>query len=78
MTTPTPPPPVPLEAGVKPGKTTTEFYVTILSLLIGGVLLIKGDPTMREFAERLILFAAGGYTLSRGIAKAGAKGGGAA
>ena len=62
-----------LEAGVKPGKSTTEFWMAVAAPLVGALLWFRSaeDPEAREFAQTLMVTALAAYPVSRGIAKAG-------
>jgi len=64
---------VKLEAGVKPGTKTTEFWMAIGSLVVGALIFIRSaeDPEAREFAQNLMMTSVAAYSVSRGIAKAG-------
>ena len=55
-----------METETQPGWKTSEFYLSIVAI-IGGVVLISLDRTQEGAA--LIAFATGLYSLSRGWAK---------
>jgi hypothetical protein len=63
-------------AAVKPGYKTTEFWLTLLSMLTGGVissgLFPETSPVMKGAGLLAMILGAFGYTVSRGMAK-GAK-----
>ncbi len=53
----------------KPGKLTTEFWLTIVAIVAGVALVIAGHP---EIGGAILATAIPGYALSRGKAKGGA------
>lgn len=56
------------EPGKRPGWQTTEFWLSVLGLVFGFVLVLAGNA---ETGKWLIGLSVAGYGLSRGIAKAG-------
>lgn len=50
----------------KPGFRTTEFWITVLLIVVGTVLVLGGKE---ELGTTLILGAAAPYVVSRGMAK---------
>ncbi len=71
------------EIKVKPGVKTTEFWIASVVAVVGAVMAFlpaatEGDPTILEIVRQICgaVMSAGaamGYTVSRGLAKQGAK-----
>jgi hypothetical protein len=69
------------QAGPKPGIKSTEFYITAALTIVGAIMALlpanggaDGEPTTLEIIRQicgaiLAAGAAGGYTISRGLAK---------
>lgn len=72
---PTAPTPAPADDTLKPGKSTSEWVITVATLALGAFLIVwgvlKGHPELVE--KGLVMVGAGqaAYALSRGLAKLG-------
>lgn len=58
-----------------PGMKTSEFYMSLVSIVIGIALLvmgaIRGDQNMISTGAAMIAGSAGAFSVARGIAKTG-------